>query len=48
MTPEAVAVDPKAGPVARIFVAYEAALADARAMDFDDLVLRALRALRAL
>ncbi|MGZ8514152.1 MAG: ATP-dependent helicase [Candidatus Limnocylindrales bacterium] len=47
VTAEAVAADPGAGPVARMFVAYEAALADARAMDFDDLVLRALRALRA-
>ncbi len=42
-----VAADPEAGPLAQAYVAYEAALADAGAMDFDDLVLRALRALRA-
>ena len=45
--PADVAADPVAGPMARRFVAYEAALADARAMDYDDLVLRALRDLRA-
>jgi superfamily I DNA/RNA helicase len=42
-----VAADPQAGPLATAFIAYETALADARAMDFDDLVLRALQALRA-
>jgi superfamily I DNA/RNA helicase len=47
VTAEAVAADPEAGPFARAFVAYERALADAGAMDFDDLVLGALRALRA-
>ena len=47
VTADAVAADPEAGPLARTFVAYEAALADARAMDFDDLTLRALRSLRA-
>ncbi|HEY6014440.1 MAG TPA: ATP-dependent helicase [Candidatus Limnocylindrales bacterium] len=42
----AIAGDPDAGPLARAFVAYEAALAEAGAMDFDDLVRRSLRALR--
>ena len=37
-----VAADPDAGPVARAFVAYERALADRGALDFDDLVRRAL------
>jgi superfamily I DNA/RNA helicase len=46
VTAEEVASDPDAGPLARTFVAYEAALAEAAAMDFDDLVLRALQALR--
>ena len=46
VTADEVAADPQAGRVARAFVAYEAALVDAGAMDFDDLVLRALRALR--
>ena len=41
-----VAADPDAGPVARSFVAYERALQARGAMDFDDLVIRALRALR--
>lgn len=43
--PGAVAADPKAGPVARAYVAYERALATAGGLDFDDLVARALRAL---
>ena len=43
----AVAADPDAGPVARLFVAYEAAVADTGGLDFDDLVARALRALEA-
>ena len=43
--PAAVAADPGAGPVARAYVAYERALAGAGALDFDDLVARALRAL---
>jgi superfamily I DNA/RNA helicase len=43
---EEVAADPDPGPLARTFVAYETALAEAAAMDFDDLVLRALQALR--
>jgi DNA helicase-2/ATP-dependent DNA helicase PcrA len=41
----AVAADPEAGPIARTFVAYEAAIAEARGLDFDDLVARALRTL---
>jgi DNA helicase-2/ATP-dependent DNA helicase PcrA len=40
-----VAADPAPGPVARAFLAYERALADAGAGDFDDLVAGALRAL---
>ena len=43
----AVAADPDAGPVARLFVAYEAAVAETGGLDFDDLVARALRALEA-
>jgi superfamily I DNA/RNA helicase len=37
-----IADDPDAGPVARAFVAYERALAERSALDFDDLVARAL------
>ena len=40
-----VASDPGAGPIARQFVAYEEALAERGLLDFDDLVLGALRAL---
>jgi DNA helicase II / ATP-dependent DNA helicase PcrA len=40
-----VAADEAAGPVARAWVAYERALRDDGALDFDDLVLRALRLL---
>ncbi|HEX4897702.1 MAG TPA: ATP-dependent helicase [Candidatus Limnocylindrales bacterium] len=40
-----VAADPEAGPVARAFVAYERALAEAGGLDFDDLVVRAIRLL---
>jgi superfamily I DNA/RNA helicase len=40
-----VAADDGAGPVARAWVAYERALRDDGALDFDDLVLRALRLL---
>ena len=43
----AVAADPDAGMIARTFVAYEAAIAEAGGLDFDDLVARALRALEA-
>jgi DNA helicase II / ATP-dependent DNA helicase PcrA len=42
-----VATDPEAGPVARAFVAYEAALRDRGGLDFDDLVRGALDALSA-
>jgi superfamily I DNA/RNA helicase len=44
---EDVAADPAAGPIARAWVAYERALRDDGALDFDDLVLRALRLLEA-
>ena len=37
-----VAADPEAGPVARAFVAYEAAVAASGGLDFDDLILRAI------
>ncbi len=42
-----VAEDPDPGPVARAFLAYEQALTDAGAGDFDDLVAGSLRALHA-
>lgn len=38
--------DPDAGPVARAFVAYERALAERGALDFDDLIRQALIVLR--
>jgi DNA helicase II / ATP-dependent DNA helicase PcrA len=44
-TASAVAADPDAGPIARAFVAYEAAIAERAGLDFDDLVRRALDAL---
>jgi DNA helicase-2/ATP-dependent DNA helicase PcrA len=37
-----VAADPGAGPMARAFVAYEAAVTASGGLDFDDLVLRAI------
>jgi superfamily I DNA/RNA helicase len=37
-----VATDPEAGPMARAFVAYEAAVAASSGLDFDDLILRAI------
>jgi superfamily I DNA/RNA helicase len=37
-----VALDPDAGPMARAFVDYEAAVADSGGLDFDDLILRAI------
>ena len=40
-----IAADPDAGPVARAFVAYDAALSERDALDFDDLVARALQLL---
>jgi DNA helicase-2/ATP-dependent DNA helicase PcrA len=43
--PAAIAGDPRAGPIAQAFVAYERALRDRNALDFDDLVARALRLL---
>jgi superfamily I DNA/RNA helicase len=45
--PAAIAADPDAGPLARAFVAYEAALAGSDSLDFDDLVARALESLEA-
>jgi len=42
---EAVAADPEAGPAARAFVAYERAIAESGGLDFDDLVVRAVRLL---
>ena len=47
VTAAEVAADPEPGPLARVFLAYEAALRDAGACDFDDLVAGALRALEA-
>ncbi len=46
VTASEVAADPDAGPLARAFVEYEKALADRRALDFDDLIRRALAVLR--
>ena len=43
--PATVAADPDAGPVGRAFVAYSGVLAADGALDFDDLVARALTAL---
>jgi superfamily I DNA/RNA helicase len=40
-----VAADPGAGPLARAFVAYEAAVAATGGLDFDDLILRSIVAL---
>ena len=45
--PAEIEVDPEAGPIARAFVAYEAALAESGSLDFDDLVARALETLEA-
>jgi superfamily I DNA/RNA helicase len=47
VTAAEVAADPEAGPVARAFVAYEAALQDRGGLDFDDLVRGALDVLTA-
>jgi superfamily I DNA/RNA helicase len=44
-TAEEVAADPEAGPIARAFVAYEAAVAATGGLDFDDLVARSVRLL---
>lgn len=45
VSPDDVAADEAAGPVARAWVAYERTLRDDGALDFDDFVLRALRLL---
>lgn len=45
VTGEEVARDPAPGPVARAFAAYERHLAETGALDFDDLVARAVRLL---
>ncbi len=42
-----VAADPSPGPVARAFLAYQRALAEASSLDFDDLVAESLLALEA-
>jgi DNA helicase-2/ATP-dependent DNA helicase PcrA len=47
VTAAEVGQDPEPGPIARAFLAYESALADAGGLDFDDLVTRALRLLEA-
>ena len=44
-TPEEIASDPEAGPVARAFVAYEAEVLATGGLDFDDLVARSVRLL---
>lgn len=45
VTADDVVADPEAGPLARAFVRYEQALAERGALDFDDLVRRALACL---
>ncbi len=45
VTADDVAADPEAGQMARAFVAYERAVAASGGLDFDDLILRAIRAL---
>ncbi|HZC31669.1 MAG TPA: ATP-dependent helicase [Candidatus Bathyarchaeia archaeon] len=45
VTAEEVAADPDPGPLARTFLAYEAAVDDQGGLDFDDLVARSLRLL---
>ena len=47
VTAAQVGEDPEPGPIARAFLGYEGALADAGGLDFDDLVARALRLLEA-
>jgi DNA helicase II / ATP-dependent DNA helicase PcrA len=47
VSPASVAADPDAGPVGQAFVAYEAAIAAVDGLDFDDLILRAIRRLTA-
>jgi superfamily I DNA/RNA helicase len=45
VTASVVAADPEAGPVARAFVAYEAAVKAKGGLDFDDLILRSIERL---
>ncbi len=45
VTASDVAADPEAGPMARAFVDYERAVAVTGGLDFDDLILRAIRTL---
>ena len=47
ITADEVATDPAPGPVARAFIAYERAVVASGGVDFDDLVVRALRLLHA-
>jgi superfamily I DNA/RNA helicase len=47
VTAAEVGEDPEPGPIARAFLGYEGAIADAGGLDFDDLVARALRLLEA-
>ena len=47
VTVDQVAADPDAGPVARAFVTYERAIERLGGLDFDDLVVRAVRVLEA-
>jgi superfamily I DNA/RNA helicase len=47
VTAERVAADSDAGPLARAFVAYEAAVQASGGMDFDDLILRSIERLEA-
>ena len=42
VTAAEVTADPEAGPIARVFVAYERAIAATGGLDFDDLLVRAL------
>jgi superfamily I DNA/RNA helicase len=46
VTADEVATDPSPGPVARAYMAYERAIAASGGLDFDDLVVRALRLLQ--
>jgi superfamily I DNA/RNA helicase len=46
VTADDVGRDPARGPIASAFVAYERAIADTGGVDFDDLVVRALRVLQ--
>lgn len=46
VSPAEIAADPEAGPTARAFVDYEAALVDRGALDFDDLIRRSLAILQ--